>query len=714
MIQGCLHGNATIQTKEFGFVKIKDVAGLTLHVWNGTDWVLGDIAYSGKKRKTIVTFGDGSQEICSPEHKFLTATSKGNELFKDAKDLKQSRYCTTPSRVIINKAYAASEWRYTLSECTMSMLKSSIHNARNVFLEDIPDSFARGVVLGRLASDGSIINDNKGEPRSVLWLVAEHERDIANELMGALGPLGAIYHTERVRENRNEAVDRINLFSKSFAKEVSLLGVKHGIPQPVWGDTEMLRGFLRGMFDGDGGMMGNTIGISFGMQDDFSEYCADIQKALRLFGIRSRICKHSLGYRVYINRYDNQKFAERIGFMNSKKQVAALGATTVRDCHVFCDQVLVVSSVDITDEYIDMYDVCNTDCGYYMVDGYITHNTAADIYKISVARMFTWIKQNNLMGQVLITNMIHDEQLLEVNCDTMNVQAVLANVLRNMEFSIEGFPPLTVGGGTGMNWADAKGKMAEVHPVLGEMFCKEAEGMSLWADHPTPPQEWVDYFRNRNYEFRRKKVLDYITDQANWGQPLAPVIGQLLNLQFVPQSVKDNLKADPEYYKNNDAQQLFETLEAFIKDNNLDIDPRVFSDKPLDQEDEEEDEGYEDGDEEEEDADGEYVHDGDFALIDEDESLYGVSLQELIKTFGLIVSRERKVCGVDIGAVPKSKRDELYDYLEKHACEAEDEGAMKVCFLKSGNILVKTDVFVKGISGSEMSTRLGINSVAYR
>ena len=30
---------------------------------------------------------------------------------------------------------------------------------------------------------------------------------------------------------------------------------------------------------------------------------------------------------------------------------------------------------NIEDEYIDMYDVCNTDDGYYIADGIITHNT---------------------------------------------------------------------------------------------------------------------------------------------------------------------------------------------------------------------------------------------------------------------------------------------------------------------------------------------------
>jgi DNA polymerase-1 len=80
VIQGCIHGDTAIEIKNLGVVKIKDVAGLSLLVWNGSDWTKGDITYSGKKRKCVITFTNGQQFICSPIHKFLVGDNPHNQM----------------------------------------------------------------------------------------------------------------------------------------------------------------------------------------------------------------------------------------------------------------------------------------------------------------------------------------------------------------------------------------------------------------------------------------------------------------------------------------------------------------------------------------------------------------------------------------------------------------------------------------------------------
>ena len=60
--------------------------------------------------------------------------------------------------------------------------------------------------------------------------------------------------------------------------------------------------------------------------------------------------------------------------------------------------------------------------------------------------------------------------------------------------------------------------------------------------------------------------------------------------------------------------------------------------------------------------------------------LYGVSLQELISIFGLVVSKEQRICGVDVRVIPSNRFDELVDYLADHKCEPNEEGAMEVVF----------------------------------
>ena len=424
LIQGCLDPKTKIQTKEYGIVEIQDVVNEHLHVWDGEKWSEGDILYSGKKRKCVVTFTTGQQFICSPTHKFLVRSAKGNDRFVECQHLKGRDKSTSPHRVVINKDYKPSDSNYSSDDARLKYT-SKVGNAKNVFLDDIGDSFKIGVVLGRLASDGNT-NRDRGVIRQI---IAEHEFNIIPKLEEYMKPLGITWYNVGLRENRTQEIKVLKVNSKSLASEVSDLNITREVHKDIFKDTELLRGFLRGLFDGDGGVSGHVISLNFGKQANFETMFRDIQKALLFFGIRARYYEYPDRYRINIQAADNQKFLDLIGFINEHKQEAGRELEAVRDEHIF-GKVLNVESVEITDEYIDMYDVCNTDGGYYVADGMITHNTAADIFKISVARNFLWIRNNGLIGKVLIINMIHDEQLMEIDCDTLNTQAVLRDMLK--------------------------------------------------------------------------------------------------------------------------------------------------------------------------------------------------------------------------------------------------------------------------------------------
>lgn len=86
----------------------------------------------------------------------------------------------------------------------------------------------------------------------------------------------------------------------------------------------------------------------------------------------------------------------------------------------------------------------------------VIQGTAADIFKIGVARNFSFIRRNNLLGKLLIINMVHDEQLMEVDVQHLNMQRIVAEVGNNMQFKVDGFPPLYIGAGIGKAWGYAK------------------------------------------------------------------------------------------------------------------------------------------------------------------------------------------------------------------------------------------------------------------
>lgn len=747
VIQGCERGDTLIQTKEYGIVQVQDVVNQHLHVWNGEKWTNGDILYSGKKQKCIITFTNGQQFICSPIHKFLVKSAKGNERFVECQDLLTKQNSKNPHRIVITRKYEPSDWKYS-SNWARTYYSGIAHNAKNIFLDDVGDSFKAGVILGRIASDGSIFNREIGGS-SIRQIIAEHEFCVGDILKEYMKPLGTIERHTGIRDGRTQDIMNLDIYSKSLVNEISELDIKHQIPKEVFQDTEMLRGFLRGLFDGDGGISGKTISLTFGTQADFEPMCRQIQKALLFFGIRSRYYKYDYRSKITIKTNDNQKFLDMIGFINPEKQEKGRSLECVKDEHVF-GQILIPESVEITDEYIDMYDVCNTDEGYYVADGIITHNTAADVFKISVARNFKFIRDNRLLGKMIIINMIHDEQLFEIDTRYLNIKKIITCIGKNMQFKVDGFPPLYIGAGVGDSWDAAKGKDAEIHPTLLENWTKEMDAYGIWVKDPMSlsddnmhfsydfstgndavdmrksPDEWLKILNDGNMQFRIDKVKNYLLDDKNKGQIIAPAIGSLLNLKFKYGHSKNEGLTDDELTKTclkefivhnglegicNPDDYLTQTEANKLKgitDNSSNSNvPDIEEDMDNGYEDDADEEGFVDID------DDSIFTNSEFVPVDESDKMYGCSVQDLILTFGNFVSKTRKVCGIDMRNISETKTDAIIDYLYEHVCDENDDGAMEIMFLQNCNILSRTGVFVKGIDGSEVEKRLKLASAKY-
>lgn len=347
----------------------------------------------------------------------------------------------------------------------------------------------------------------------------------------------------------------------------------------------------------------------------------------------------------------------------------------------------------------------------------VIQGTAADIFKIAAARTFLFIRQNNLFGKFYVTNMVHDEQLTEVDVSVLNAKVVLKNLVECMELHLDGFPPLYVGAGVGDAWAHAKGKMAEIHPLLAEQFIEEAKKEKLFLDKPQTPAEVLKYFDGRVFEFRKKKVMDYIMDKKNWGQPVYPVVGNLLSLQFdngVTAEFESKYTEKNGYTKEQIAEAMKgivpEQIKRFIEQYNLDVDWKNFvqtSDNKA--EDEEEDVEYDDA--EEFDEDGvpiEPEDDSVFELLDEDDKVFGIDYRDIIAEYGIIVSPKLKICGVKVSNLSARVKDDFANYLGEHLCDKDDPNSMQVVYLKDNNTLLNTNVYVRGVLSSQLSKILGI------
>lgn len=380
----------------------------------------------------------------------------------------------------------------------------------------------------------------------------------------------------------------------------------------------------------------------------------------------------------------------------------------------------------------------------------VIQGTAADVFKISVARNFKFIRDNRLLGKMIIINMIHDEQLFEIDTRYLNIKKIITCIGKNMQFKVDGFPPLYIGAGVGDSWDAAKGKDAEIHPTLLENWTKEMDAYGIWVKDPMPlsddnmhfsydfstgndavdmrksPDEWLKMLNDGNMQFRIDKVKNYLLDDKNKGQIIAPAIGSLLNLKFKYGHSKSEGLTDDELTKTclkefivhnglegicNPDDYLTQTEANALKgitDNSSNSNvPDIEEDLDNGYEDDADEEGFVDID------DDSIFTNSEFVPVDESDKMYGCSVQDLILTFGNFVSKTRKVCGIDMRNISETKTDAIIDYLYEHVCDENDDGAMEIMFLQNCNILSRTGVFVKGIDGSEVEKRLRLASAKY-
>ena len=348
----------------------------------------------------------------------------------------------------------------------------------------------------------------------------------------------------------------------------------------------------------------------------------------------------------------------------------------------------------------------------------VIQGTAADIFKISVGRNFTYIRKNKLLGLFLIIDMIHDEQLMEINIEKLNIMRVLADIGKNMQFKLDGYPPLYIGAGVGNAWGVAKSKMNEIHPNLLEEFTKEAEKLPIFRESTEPINsiEVEDYFNKRIYEFRRDKILDYINDADNWHKEIHPAIGGLINLQFNygrgddPKAYKwedGKQHTEAEFLKLNLADFIEEFKDRLVPTNGEVVSAEKFKIQTV-ADNTEEDVEYDDGE------DGDAFDDlgmspeeeleemRKFKVLEENEDSYGVKIQDLISAFGICLLRNKKVCGLDVRGISKRDNDKLAGYLAGKVCGADDDNGLQVIFLKEGNIINKTGVYVRNVAPMEL------------
>ena len=393
-VQGCLSYDSRIFTESHGYIEIGKLDGEKVRVWDGRKFVSARVAYSGKKQKVKVELWGGHYIECSTDHKFLTIDVNGRTSWRSPSQFVKGNY--------VKLSDATGEWSLPLQ---LPAPETKAHNAIPRSVAAIDDRFDLGVWLGRTASDGSV-----GE-YEVRLIVAEHEESILPYLRNLCEDIGYTKHKLRVTQTQPQRLHYLGIASKSLAQQLLAVGIKTRIPDCAWRDSRILAGYLRGMFDGDGTVNPDGPVLCFGQGSKHLCWAREIQQALLLFGIRSRINICADRINVCVLKRDSALFADKIGFANPHKQAKVEAIRSFAQDGKIYGRAARIKSVEITDQWVDMYDVVDSETGQFMANGLIVHNSSADILKRALRLLHDDLRDTSAN----IVNIIHDEIVVEAD-----------------------------------------------------------------------------------------------------------------------------------------------------------------------------------------------------------------------------------------------------------------------------------------------------------
>ncbi len=396
-IQGCVVGSTRIFEETHGYVPIESLRGQVVSVWDGTTFSQAVVVYSGKKQLVRIHLWDGNYIECSPDHRFLVRPTTGSDMWKTPAEFKAQ------NKLILGEAVPP----WSLVPTMPVRRHSPVWNAKNVSLSQITDPAALGEWLGRLASDGSLHNG------AACLLVAEHEEEVLLPRLREISPqLGYVGYSVRSTLEKPKRFHRLNISSRAIVHELRELGIKERVPDCAWQNGALLAGYLRGMFDGDGTVNRDDAFLVFGRGAKHLRWAREIQQALLLFGIRSRVnvCADRINVRVV--KKDVPIFCEQIGFMNPQKQAKA-ESVSARVTDINYGRGVRVKSVEFTDKWVDMYDVVNSQTARFMANGLIVHNCNADMTKLALINLRAALRR----WDARTVNTVHDEIVVEARED---------------------------------------------------------------------------------------------------------------------------------------------------------------------------------------------------------------------------------------------------------------------------------------------------------
>lgn len=464
----CLSKDSTVFQEGQGYKKLGDLVDQKVTLWDGQEWSTGEVVNTGVKKQIRIVLQNEQEISCSPDHRILIGSPEGEFSWKTAAELEHLNWLNM--RVCIG-GQIKEEWNWlkTLPDCPH--IQGRDKNPQCDLSWGLEDPALFGEMLGRIASDGNIgINSRDGKPKSVTLIVAQHEEEILPFLTQAVRRTAGKYTLElQVKRGISKKgipyrpLHHISIHSRGLAELLLNWQIKDRIPSIVWNNSTLLCGYLRGFFDGDGGVIGvgkagggkggGTVSLAFGSGTKKAALAKEIQQALLLFGIRSRVHSYSQGYgctRLVIRQKDLFYFQKHIGFMNSSKNKKLQSVMNYKPVTAAYGRAISIKTMErLTD--IEMVDFVDSTTGRFCANGMVVHNSSAQgTIKITMAMVMDELESGNDLEVVHPLLQVHDELIFECREDVAEELGLM--VSRKFETCVPLDVPIKAGIAMASTW----------------------------------------------------------------------------------------------------------------------------------------------------------------------------------------------------------------------------------------------------------------------
>jgi hypothetical protein len=423
----CLAAGSRIFEQQIGYVPIESLVDKVVTIWDGHQWSRAAVVKSQPKEMLRLELMGGYYIEPSRNHQFSVLTPKNKRIWKEPAGL-------TSKNNRVELTDAVPDWHLAVNIPAAPL--SSSNNRKDLTISSLASNLSElGEWLGRIASDGGYQLPTSKAGGTVRLLCAEHEKCLLPLLEKVTAKVGEYSVEETSNANKLKKngevcspVYRLILCSSSLARQLHRIRIKSQIPEFVWQDVDLLRAYLRGLFDGDGGVNLDGAVLTFGGGLRHIKWARQVQQALLLLGIRSRIggYDYESGGRVNlrIQKFDMPIFCHRVGFMNPRKQKEAEQITgDPRKGTAEYGRGHSLKSLEYTGDLVSMYDVILSDTKQFMANGIIVHNSGnVDMLKPAMKMIYDELRALKLTwAEARILFVVHDEIVMQCREELVEV-----------------------------------------------------------------------------------------------------------------------------------------------------------------------------------------------------------------------------------------------------------------------------------------------------